>query len=109
MSVTLSEIAAERVKGFLDAKGGGVGLRVGVKPNGCSGYAYVLDLAEAVSADDAVYESHGIKVIVDAKSLPIIDGTRIDYTRQGLNETFSYENPNAAHECGCGESFGVDG
>ncbi len=109
MSITLTEIAAERVQGFLNAKGTGIGLRVGVKPNGCSGYAYVLDLADNLDADDEVYESHGIKIIVDAKSLPIINGTRIDFTRQGLNEAFSYENPNAAHECGCGESFGVEG
>lgn len=108
MSVTLSSVAAERVKEFLGTKGGGIGLRVGVKPNGCSGYAYVLDLANNLVQGDHVYESHGIKVIVDAESLPIIDGTRIDYIKQGLNESFSYENPNVAHECGCGESFGIE-
>jgi iron-sulfur cluster assembly protein len=107
MSVTLTEVAAERVKGFLTARGGAIGLRVGVKANGCSGYAYVVDLADEVADDDAVYESHGVKILVDAKSLPIIDGTRIDFAREGLNESFRYHNPNVKHECGCGESFGV--
>lgn len=107
MSITLTEIAAERVQGFLASKDDAIGLRVGVKPNGCSGFAYVVDITDRVDANDSVYESYGVKVVVDDKSLPLIDGTEIDYTRQGLNETFSYRNPNVKHECGCGESFGV--
>jgi iron-sulfur cluster assembly protein len=107
MSVTLTEVAAERVRGFLAANRAAVGLRIGVKTNGCSGYAYVVDLADVLADDDAVYESHGVKIVVDAKSLPLIDGTRIDFAREGLNESFRYENPNVKHECGCGESFGV--
>lgn len=107
MSVTLSEVAAERVKEFLVSQSSAIGLRVGVKPNGCSGYAYVVDLVDELTEDDAVYESYGVKVVVDAKSLPLINGTRIDFTRQGLNESFAYENPNVKNECGCGESFGV--
>ena len=107
MAITLTEPAAERVKQFLAKRGHGVGLRVGVKTTGCSGYAYVVDLADVVDDEDSVYESHGVKVIVDAESLPLIDGTRIDFAREGLNESFRYENPNVKHECGCGESFGV--
>lgn len=107
MSVTLTEVAAERIKSFLASHRAAIGVRVGVKANGCSGYAYVVDLAHELGQDDAVYESHGVKVVVDARSLPIIDGTRIDFTREGLNESFRYDNPNVKHECGCGESFGV--
>lgn len=107
MPVTLTEVAAERIKSFLASHHHAIGVRVGVKANGCSGYAYVVDLAHELAQDDAVYESHGVKVIVDARSLPIIDGTRIDFTREGLNESFRYDNPNVKHECGCGESFGV--
>ena len=106
MSITLTEVAAERVKRFLHDRDA-IGLRIGVKTTGCSGYAYVMGLADAVESGDTVYESHGIKVIVDPKSLPLIDGTRIDFARDGLNESFRYENPNVKHECGCGESFGV--
>ena len=108
MAITLTEVAAERVRGFLQSDANAIGLRVGVKTNGCSGYAYVVDLAQTVDEGDSVYESHGVKVVVDPKSLPLIEGTQIDFTRQGLNETFSYDNPNVKHECGCGESFGVE-
>jgi len=107
MAVTLTDSAAERVKHFLRQRGAGVGLRIGVKKSGCSGFAYIVDLADAVEEDDRVYESNGVKVIVDRESLPMVDGTCIDFTRNGLNESFQYENPNVKIECGCGESFGV--
>lgn len=106
MAVTLTDTAAERVRSFIDQRGGGVGLRFGIRPSGCSGFAYVVDLAEAVDGDDHVYESNGVKVVVDGKSLPYLDGTRIDFRREGLNEIFVYDNPNVKNECGCGESIG---
>jgi len=107
MAVTLTETAADRVKTFLAAKENAVALRVGVKANGCSGYAYIVELVGKIGEDDAVYESHGVKIVVDGSSLPLLDGTEIHYTREGLNETFAYRNPNVRHQCGCGESFGV--
>ncbi len=107
MTVTLTETAAERVKQFLRERGKGVGLRVGVKKSGCSGFAYVVDLADDIGTDDTVYESNGVRVIVDRRSVPVLDGTRIDFARVGLNESFHYDNPNVKIECGCGESFGV--
>lgn len=106
MSVTLSDTAAARVRGFIEQRGGGVGLRLGVRPSGCSGFAYVVDLADSVGGDDHVYESHGVKVVVDDRSLPLLDGTRVDFRREGLNETFVYDNPNVKSACGCGESIG---
>ena len=106
MAVTLTDTAAERVRSFIEGSSGGVALRFGVKPSGCSGFAYVVDLAEEIDTEDHVYESHGVKVVVDDKSLPYLDGTQIDFKRQGLNETFVYENPNVKNECGCGESIG---
>ncbi|MBT6274631.1 MAG: iron-sulfur cluster assembly accessory protein [Chromatiales bacterium] len=108
MAVTLTDSAAERVQSFLLANTSGVGLRFGMKPSGCSGFAYVVDLAEDIDADDRVYESFGVKVLVDQKSLPFLDGTVIDFRRQGLNEVFVYENPNVKNECGCGESIGFE-
>lgn len=107
MAISLTEAAAERVKQFLDERGKGVGLRVGVKRTGCSGMAYIVDFADEVASEDEVYESNGVKLIVDSKSLPYIDGTEIDFTRDGLTETFHYHNPNVKSQCGCGESFGV--
>ena len=107
MSVTLTEAAAERVRNFLDKRGGGVGMRFGVKSSGCSGFAYVVDFADDVDNEDEVYQTHGVSVIVDAKSLPYVTGTCIDFRREGLNEVFVYENPNVKNECGCGESFGI--
>ena len=107
MSVTLTEAAAHRVQTYLEKRGGGVGMRFGVKPSGCSGYSYVVDFADEVDGEDAIYETHGVNVIVDAKSLPYVDGTCIDFRREGLNEVFVYENPNVKNECGCGESFGI--
>jgi iron-sulfur cluster assembly protein len=107
MSVTLTESAARHVSGFIAKRGKGVGLRLGVKTTGCSGMAYKLEFADAPSPDDAEFESHGVKVYVDPKSLPYIDGTELDFVREGLNEGFRFNNPNVKSECGCGESFNV--
>jgi iron-sulfur cluster assembly protein len=107
MAISLSESAAERVRDRLASRGRGLGLRVGIKTTGCSGYSYVVDYADEARADDLVFESLGVKLFVDGASLPAIDGTRIDFVRQGLNESFRFENPNARGECGCGESFTV--
>lgn len=107
MSVSLTASAAERVHSFLAKRGGGVGLRLSVKKTGCSGFAYVVNYAEQVAAGDVVFEDRGVKVIVDADSLRYVDGTEIDFVRQGLNEAFKFRNPNVRGECGCGESFNV--
>ena len=107
MAVSLTSSAAERVKSYIARRGHGVGLRVGVRKTGCSGYAYVIDYADAVGADDAVFDEGGVKVIVDTKSLELIDGTEVDFVREGINEAFKFRNPNVKGECGCGESFNV--
>jgi len=107
MAITLTEKAASHVQTFLAKRGKGVGLRVGVRTSGCSGMAYKLEFVDAFGADDLQFESHGVKVVVDPKSLPFIDGTELDYTREGLNEGFKFNNPNVKDECGCGESFNV--
>ncbi len=107
MAVTLTEKAAQHVKKFIQNRGKGVGLRVGVKTSGCSGMAYVLEFADVIADDDQVFESHQIKVLVDPKSMVYLDGTELDFVREGLNEGFQFNNPNAAHQCGCGESFTV--
>lgn len=107
MTVTLSERAAKHVSNFLAKRGKGVGLRVGVRTSGCSGMAYKLEFADEIQTEDLVFESHGVKVLVDPKSLPYIDGTELDYAREGLNEGFKFNNPNVKDACGCGESFSV--
>jgi iron-sulfur cluster assembly protein len=107
MSVSLTPSAAERVRSFLEKRGSGVGLRLGVKKTGCSGFAYVVNYADEVAASDVVFENQGVKVIVDSDSLRYVDGTEIDFVRQGLNEAFKFRNPNVRGECGCGESFNV--
>lgn len=107
MAVTLTEQAAKHVSNFLQKRGKGVGLRLGVRTSGCSGMAYKLEFVDEVDAEDEVYESHGIKVFVDARSVPYLDGTELDYTREGLNEGFRFNNPNIKDQCGCGESFNV--
>lgn len=107
MTVSLTASAAERVRSFLDKRGSGVGLRLGVKKTGCSGFAYVVNYADEVAANDVVFEDRGVKVIVDSESLRYVDGTEIDFVRQGLNEAFKFRNPNVRGECGCGESFNV--
>jgi len=107
MAISLSEAAAERVRNRLFARGRGLGLRLGVKASGCSGFSYVVDYADEALPSDLVFESQGVKVFIDPDSLATIDGTRIDFVRQGLNESFRFENPNVRGECGCGESFTV--
>jgi len=107
MSLTLTEKAADRVQTFLDKRGKGVGLRLAVKPSGCSGMSYVLEFVDEVESTDEVFEAYGVKVIVDKKSLLYLDGTELDYTKEGLNEGFKFNNPNVTGECGCGESFNV--
>jgi iron-sulfur cluster assembly protein len=107
MSVTLSPAAADRVRSFLAQRGHGVGLRLGVKKTGCSGYAYVVNYAEDIGAEDVVFEDRGVKVVVDRASLPMVEGTEVDFVKHGLNEAFKFRNPQAKSECGCGESFSV--
>ena len=107
MAITLTEAAADRVKNFLAQRGKGVGLRLGVKTTGCSGMAYVMEYADAIEEDDVVFEDQGVKVLVSPKSLFYLDGTELDYAREGLNEGFQFKNPNVKDECGCGESFNV--
>ena len=107
MPVTLTEKAASHVQSFLAKRGKGVGLRVGVRTSGCSGMAYKLEFVDAVNPDDVLFESHGVKVLVDPKSLPYVEGTELDFTRDGLNEAFRFNNPNVKDACGCGASFNV--
>ncbi|MCL6556182.1 MAG: iron-sulfur cluster assembly protein IscA [Burkholderiales bacterium] len=107
MAITLTEKAANHVKNFLAKRGKGVGLRLGVRTTGCSGLAYVLEFADEVRPEDQEFESHGVKVYVDPKSLVYLDGTELDYAREGLNEGFKFNNPNVKDTCGCGESFNV--
>ncbi|HLU14151.1 MAG TPA: iron-sulfur cluster assembly accessory protein [Arenimonas sp.] len=108
MAVTLTPAAAERVRRYLAETPGGIGLRFGVRASGCSGFAYVVDIATAPGPDDIVFESEGVPVRVDAASLPQVDGTEIDFVSQGLNQQFIFRNPRVAAECGCGESFTTD-
>ena len=107
MAVTLTEKAATHVQNFLAKRGKGVGLRVGVRTSGCSGLAYKLEYVDQMASEDIVFENHGVKLLVDPKSLAYIDGTELDYTREGLNEGFKFRNPKVKDECGCGESFNV--
>jgi len=107
MAITLTETAASRVQKFLANRGKGVGLRLGVKTTGCSGMAYTLEFADEANPDDITFESHGVTVLLDPKSLTYLDGTEVDYTKEGLNEGFRFNNPNVKGECGCGESFTV--
>jgi len=107
MAITLTEKAAQHISRFLDQCGKGLGLRFGVRTTGCSGLAYKLEYVDEVAAEDQVFESHGVKVFVDRKSLPYIDGTELDFAREGLNEGFKFQNPNIKDECGCGESFRI--
>ncbi len=107
MAITLTDSAAERVRTYIDKRGKGVGLRLGVTLTGCSGYSYVINYADEVAGSDVVFEDKGITVIVDPDALKLIDGTEVDFVKNGLNEAFSFRNPNIAGECGCGESFTV--
>jgi iron-sulfur cluster assembly protein len=108
MAITLTEPAAERVRKFLAGRGKGLGVRLGVRTSGCSGMAYVLEFVDELDEEnDMMFEDHGVKVIIDKKSLVYLDGTELDYAKEGLNEGFQFNNPNVKNECGCGESFTV--
>ena len=107
MAVTLSDKAAKHVANFLTKRGKGIGLRLGVRTSGCSGMAYKLEFVDEVNGHDQVFVSNGVKVIIDAKSLPYLDGMELDYAREGLNEGFMFNTPNVKDQCGCGESFNV--
>lgn len=107
MAISLTNAAADRVQSFLSRRGHGLGLRLSVKKTGCSGFSYVVNYADALGENDVVFEEHGVKVIVDRDALSYIDGTEVDFVRQGLNESFRFRNPNVKGECGCGESFTV--
>lgn len=107
MAITLTESAARHVSRYIARRGKGIGLRLGVKTTGCSGLAYKLEYADDAQPEDLTFESHGVCVLVDPKSLVYIDGTELDFVREGLNEGFRFNNPNVKSECGCGESFKV--
>jgi iron-sulfur cluster assembly protein len=107
MGITITEAAAKHVQTFLANRGKGIGIRLGVRTSGCSGMAYEMEFVDELQEDDQVFVDRGVKVIVDPKSLVYLDGTEVDYAREGLNEGFKFNNPNARSECGCGESFGV--
>lgn len=107
MSITMTDAAADRVQSFLQNRGKGIGLRLGVKTTGCSGMAYIVEFADDVQAEDTVFEDHGLKIIIDPKSLVYLDGTELDFCKEGLNEGFQFNNPNEKDRCGCGESFTV--
>ena len=108
MAVTLAPAALDRVRGYIAGTPGALGLRFGVRRTGCSGWGYAVDLARERQADDRVFEQDDVRIYVDADSLPLVDGTEIDFLKQGLNEQFVFRNPNVAAECGCGESFTTD-
>jgi len=107
MAITLTETAARHVAANIAKRGKGIGLRLGVRTSGCSGLAYKLEYADEVKPEDAQFESHGVRIVVDPKSLPYLEGTELDFTREGLNEGFKFNNPNVRDACGCGESFSV--
>jgi iron-sulfur cluster assembly protein len=107
MAITLTDAAAARVKTFLQRRGTGIGLRLGVKKTGCSGLAYVVDYADRVEDGDTVFEDKGVKVLINPKSLAYLDGAVVDFAREGFNEGFKFTNPNEKDRCGCGESFNV--
>jgi len=107
MAITLTAAAVDRVKAFIEQRGNGVGLRLAVKTTGCSGMAYVMEFADQVEDDDVVFEDQGIKILINPKSLVYLDGTELDFAKEGLNEGFKFNNPNVKDMCGCGESFNV--
>lgn len=107
MAISLTDSAASRVRNHLEARGKGLGLRLGVTKTGCSGYSYVINYADEITDTDIVFEDKGVKVVVDPDALALIDGTEVDFIKNGLNEAFSFRNPNIAGECGCGESFNI--
>ena len=107
MAISLTESAAERVRNHLEIRGSGIGLRLGITTTGCNGFAYVINYADKLNEDDVVFDDQGVKVVVDQKSLDLIDGTEVDFIKDGLNEAFRFRNPNVTGECGCGESFSI--
>ena len=107
MAISLTDAAADRVRSYLEKHNAGLGLRLGVTKTGCSGYSYVINYAEEVGDEDVVFEDKGIKVVIDPEALALIDGTEVDFVKNGLNEAFSFRNPNISGECGCGESFNI--
>lgn len=107
MAITLTESAADRVRSYIGSRGKGMGLRLGIKKTGCSGFAYVVGYADDVEDGDVVFEDREVKIVVDKESLTYIDGTKVDFVKQGLSEAFRFLNPNVQGECGCGESFTV--
>lgn len=107
MAILLTDAAADRVRNYLQGRDDAFGLRLGITKTGCSGYAYVINYADAVSDDDVVFEAKGVKVVVDNDALAFVDGTEVDFVKNGLNEAFSFKNPNVTGECGCGESFNI--
>ncbi|MGI9238524.1 MAG: HesB/IscA family protein [Woeseiaceae bacterium] len=107
MAISLTDSAAERVRTHLEKRGSGLGLRLGVTQTGCSGYSYVINYADNIDETDVVFEDKGVTVVIDPEALQLIDGTEVDFVKNGLNEAFSFRNPNITGECGCGESFNV--
>jgi iron-sulfur cluster assembly protein len=107
MAISLTDAAADRVRSYIENRENSLGLRLGVTPTGCSGYSYVINFAEEIGADDVIFEDKGVKVVIDPEALALIDGTEVDFVKNGLNEAFSFRNPNIKGECGCGESFNV--
>lgn len=107
MAISLTNSAADRVRTYLSKRGKGVGLRLGVTQTGCSGYAYAVNYADEIADSDVVFEDKGVTVVVPADALQLVDGTEVDFVKNGLNEAFSFRNPNVSGECGCGESFNV--
>ena len=107
MAITLMESAAKHIRTQIEKSGTGIGLRLGVRKSGCSGFAYTFDIAQEVSENDSVFEGFGAKILVDAESLPFLDGTELEYVKQGLGHVFKFNNPNVTNQCGCGESFAV--
>jgi len=107
MGITVTDAASRHIKAYITKRGKGIGLRLGVKTTGCSGMGYVLEVSDTIRPDDMVFEDRGVKVIVDPKSFLYLDGTELDFTREGINEGFKFNNPNVKDTCGCGESFNV--
>jgi iron-sulfur cluster assembly protein len=107
MAISLTDAAADRVRSYIEKRENNLGLRLGVTPTGCSGYSYVINYAEEIGDDDVIFEDKGVKVVIDPEALALIDGTEVDFVKNGLNEAFSFRNPNIKGECGCGESFNV--
>lgn len=107
MAISVTEAAASRVQKFLESRGKGIGLRLGVRTSGCSGMAYILEFVDELNEEDQIFEQFGVKIIIDPKSLAYMDGTELDFAKEGLNEGFKFNNPNVKSECGCGESFNV--